>query len=250
MTVVPGLDGTGTEDDVALTTDQLEVFFDSSRTGGQGGGDLWTATRASVLDPFATPTNVTVLNGTGDDATPDVTGDGLTLYYVTDRPGGAGAKDIFVATRPDRSSAWVGPVLVPELATSGDEAGPSISADGLHMFFGTDGAGNDLYASTRAQPGDAWGTPGPVAELNTAADDGEPWINRDGTFIVFSSTRAGGAGGYDLWMARRAAPGLPWGTPEPVTELDTAGDEADPWLSYDERVIYFARNDVIVTASR
>jgi Tol biopolymer transport system component len=250
VTVVPGLDGAGTEDDVSLTADQLEVFFDSSRTGGLGGGDLWTATRGSVLDPFATPTNVTVLNGTGDDATPDVSGDGLTLYYVTDRAGGPGAKDIYVATRPDRSAAWVGPVLVPELSTPGDEAGPTFAADGRVMMFGTDGAANDLYEAGRARPADAWGPVGPVAELNTAAEDAEPWINRDGTFLVFSSTRSGGAGGYDLWMARRASPEDVWDPPQPIAELNTAGNEADPWLSYDEHVIYFARDDVIVTASR
>ena len=40
----------GDDDDPTLTADMLEIVFDSGRTGGgaKGGGDLWTATRAST----------------------------------------------------------------------------------------------------------------------------------------------------------------------------------------------------------
>jgi hypothetical protein len=239
------------KDDPSLTGDLLELYFDSNRPGGLGGGDLWVATRTSTADPWSTPTNLAVLNSSGDDATPAVSADGLTLHYVTARAGALGGKDLYVATRASRSDPWSGPVHLPTPSTTGDEAGPSVSEDGLALYFGSDLGGNDhIRAATRANPTDAWGASAPIPELDTAGYDGEPWINATRTFVVFSSDRPGGAGGQDLWAARRASPNDPWDPPTRLAELCTAGNDTDPWLSPDERVIVFARGGDLYMATR
>lgn len=244
-----GVSTASDEDDPALTADMLEIWFDSDRAGGKGGGELWVATRPDVGATFGSATDVMALNTTGDDATPELSPDGLTVWWVA--AGMLGAKDVWTATRPSRAGAWSTPADVVEVSSSGDEAGPAVTPDGLTMALASDKTGNDdLYISERATTAAVWGTRQRITELSTSSGDGEPWINAARTYIVFSSNRPGGSGGFDLWQARRASPADAWDPPTLLSELDTGADETDPWLSPDEHVIYFARSGDIVTASR
>jgi hypothetical protein len=80
--------------------DGLEIFFDSNRPGGVGGADLWTATRASLSDPWSTPVNLgPVVNSSVTDARPSLSWDGTALYFHSNRPGGSGGVDLWVTTR-------------------------------------------------------------------------------------------------------------------------------------------------------
>ena len=80
--------------------DGLEIFFDSNRTGGAGGYDLWTSTRASTSDPWSTPVNVgSFVNSSVNDLRPSLSWDGTAMYFQSPRPGGSGAADLWVTTR-------------------------------------------------------------------------------------------------------------------------------------------------------
>lgn len=133
---------------------------------------------------------------------------------------------------------------------TGDDVSPSVSQDGLRLYFISQGASDDIFLSARATTAAPWGTAMPIAELNTAAVESGPSISTTQTFIVFASTRTPSAGGSDLWTARRATAGAPWQSPQPLAELNTAGDETDPWLSPDERTIVFARGNNLFIATR
>lgn len=244
---VTSLNAGGDADDPTLPLDQLEIIFNSARTGSVGGNDLWTAKRAQATDPWGTPTNVSELNTAGDDATPEITRDGLTLYWVAN--GAAGMKDIWMATRADRSSPWANKTRIVELASAGDEAGPTITPDGLLFFFATNPTStDDLYTSSRASTAATWSAPAALTALNMAGvNDSEPFINGTGTLILWASTRTGAG---DIYMARRADRTQPWGAPMAVTEVNTASQEGDPWLSADEHVLYFSRANAIYTATR
>ena len=236
------------EDDPSLTGDGLELYFNSDRAGGSGSNDIWVATRARIEDPWGAPRAVVELNTTGDDATPDVSRDGLTLYWAA--PGAAGVKDLWFSSRPDRASPWGARQRIVELASAADEAGPALTPDGLTIYFARDPSGtDDIYTSTRASTSAAWGTPVQLVELGGAGVlDSEPFVNGSNTLLLFYSARSGN---NDLWFARRASPALPWCPPSPLAELNTtANPEADPWLSPDEHVIYFARNNDILMATR
>lgn len=76
----------------------------------------------------------------------------------------------------------------------------------------------------------------------TGSNDFAPSLNRAETWMVFSSDRAGGQGGYDLWEARRPNLAAPWGTPTPITALNSASTEYEPGLSADELELYFVSN--------
>jgi hypothetical protein len=246
-TPVSAINTASDEDDPSLTGDQLELYFNSNRAGGTGGNDIWVVTRAQISDPWGSPRAVSELNTTGDDATPDVARDGLTLYWASN--GAAGIKDLWFSTRPDRTSLWSPRQRIVELASAADEAGPTTTLDGLVIYFARDPSGSDdVYTSTRASIGAAWAAPTAVAELNVAGVlDSEPYINVSNTFVLWYSARSGN---NDLWSARRTSAALPWEAATPMAELNTTDAEGDPWLSPDEHVIYFARNNDLYMATR
>jgi hypothetical protein len=69
--------------DAVVTPDDLTIYFDSTRPGGnpQSVGDMWTATRANTQDRFPPPTNVAELNGLSHVIPTFITRDGCKLYF-------------------------------------------------------------------------------------------------------------------------------------------------------------------------
>ena len=83
-----------------LRRDGLEVFFDSNRSGGIGGLDLWMSTRASTSDPWSSPTNLGAnVNSVANDLRASLSWDGTTLYFGSTRAGGEGSQDVYVTER-------------------------------------------------------------------------------------------------------------------------------------------------------
>jgi hypothetical protein len=83
-----------------VSADGLEIVFDSDRPGGLGGPDIWSATRASVLDTWGAPVNLGPnVNSDSAETRPSLSGDGSRLTFGSTRPGGQGSSDIYVSTR-------------------------------------------------------------------------------------------------------------------------------------------------------
>jgi Tol biopolymer transport system component len=70
-----------------------------------------------------------------------------------------------------------------------------------------------------------WGAPEAIAGLNTAANELNPAVSEDTLRICFSSDRAGGAGGYDIYCARRDNTTSPFGPAENQTGINSTGKE-------------------------
>jgi Tol biopolymer transport system component len=231
------------EDDPTVTADGLEIIFNSSRPApGYGNGDLWGATRSTTSMAFDTPILITELSTGFDETAPKMTEDGLTIYFGSDRRNlGKDLRDIFIATRPDRSSAWSAPTRIVELSTNLSEAAAMPSRDGLVMVFTTTRDGStDLWHATRTSTTESWSDIRRIDELfDPVAEDGEPWLSPDGLVLFFASNRAGGQG-MAIWQTSRTARDQPFAAPVLVSELDTASVDTDPWLSSDLRTIYFA----------
>jgi hypothetical protein len=196
-----------------LSDDGHWLFFGSNRSGGVGGFDLYQSYRADVDDdlgwqaPASLGANV---NSTADETAPDWFDNGghPQLLFTSNRPG-VGSNDLYVSDRqPDGS--WGPARLIPDLSTPDFEQRPSIRSDGLEIFFhsdrpGTPGIGGDLWTATRASTSEPWSTPVNVAALNTNVNDILAHLSPDGRTLHWSSQRPGGSGGFDLWMATRAA---------------------------------------------
>src|SRR5262245_48718825 len=97
--VILVLPAAGAVDDPTLTDDRLELYFNFQ-------ADIFVATRASVGAPWSAPVRVAELSSTANETTPEITGDGLTIYFASDRVGTLGGEDIWIATRRARGQAW------------------------------------------------------------------------------------------------------------------------------------------------
>ncbi len=139
--------------------------------------------------------------------------------------------------------------LGPTVNSSYDDDRPSISADGLSLYFcdwpnpRPDGfGGGDIWVTTRKTKDDPWVTPvnlGPI--VNSSAQELHPWISADDLSLYFVSIRSGGYGSGDIWVATRETIDAPWG--EPVNlgpTINTANYEADMCISSDGLNFYFA----------
>ena len=91
-----------TEARATVRADGLEIFFYSERAGGAGANDLWTSTRTTVTASWSTPIAVTALNTSFGEIHPALDLDGLTIYFASNRPGGSGGNDLYMATRTRR----------------------------------------------------------------------------------------------------------------------------------------------------
>ena len=182
--------------------------------------------------------------------------DGLEMYISSERSGGLGYIDMWRSTRENADSPWGPLVNVQEINSRYNEAFPSLSADGLTLYFSdwfyTSPAGNrpggvgghDLWMCTRASRNDTWGTPVNVgAPVNSGSEEVSPTISHDGLTFIFASKRSGGRGDYDLWMSTRPAAESDWAAPVNMGQaVNSSAYDAEPCLSTDGLVLFFCSN--------
>jgi hypothetical protein len=201
---------------------------------------------------FGEPTNLgPPVNTSSSDQGPNISADGLELYFCSGRPGGSGNRDLWVATRPTASDPWGEPVnLGPTVNSSAGEWAPSISADGLELFFfsgaGRGGYGSyDIWVTTRATKEDDWGTPVNLGStVNSSYLDAMGSISADGLSLFFTSNRPGGSGNQDIWVSRRETKEDPWGTSVNLgSTVNSSAAEIEPRISADGRTLFFSDYD-------
>lgn len=146
---------------------------------------------------------------------PFITGDELTLYFASNKPGGYGGYDLYKVTRTKKSKPFnmadiknLGDVV----NTAGNEVFPALRGDSL-LYFSSDGhygfGGLDIYSSECING--VYQTPqNLLSPINSEADeigimfDDAPALDpKSKTPYVekgyFSSNRAGGKGGDDIY---------------------------------------------------
>jgi hypothetical protein len=99
-------------------------------------------------------------------------------------------------------------------------------------------AGMDAFAA-RCSKTAAFQAPIEVMSINDSTENVEhAWLSADELRVYFSSTRTGTLGGFDLFMASRANRTAEFSNIVPVMGVNTAGQERQPRLTSDERVMY------------
>jgi Tol biopolymer transport system component len=233
--LISALSDLAVDDDPTVSGDLLELYFNSNRLGGLGGGDIWVSKRASAADPWPAPTLDSVLSTAGSETTPEISFDGLTMF--TSRDG-----DIYVSTRTNRQTAWSTPVLVDELNTGSTDAASAPNAALTRIVLTSDRGGldADIYESTRGTPSDTWSTPALVAGVNSGFNDYSPFLDPAGRVMYFDANPTGLD--HDLFVTSRSAVDQPFAAPTRIDELSTIENETDPWVSPDGRYMVFERN--------
>ena len=204
-TNVTALNTSANERQPSLSSDGLSMYFASDRAGGEGGMDLYVSTRASLADAWSTPVNLgTVVNTSATESGPGIADDGLSLYFQSDRIGGLGVTDLYVATRATMVDLWDTPANLGASVNSAEfEVAPDIASDGLSLLFHSTRAGgegfHDIWRATRANTSDPWNAPVNLgAPVNSPVPDTAPGLSDDWQTLYFSSDISGNR---DIWEA-------------------------------------------------
>jgi hypothetical protein len=194
-----------------------------SRADGGPAAARWT--------PWSAPRNLgPVVNSAGNEEHPSISRDNLSLYFVSDRPGGLGRRDIWVSRRLNPNAAWGAPVnLGPNVNSAADERSPTLSDDGRRLYFSSLGRGGcglaDLFVATRDTRDDLNWRPAENLGciVNSRSGDAGPALFEDRasgvTTMFFASSRPGGPGGFDIYQTQSRSGPSGFGPPTLVPEL-------------------------------
>lgn len=127
-------------------------------------------------------------------AHPAISPDNLTLYFVSDMPGGFGGKDIWKISRENEGAEWGLPKnLGDDINTPGDEMFPYVHFDGA-LYFSSDGhtglGGLDIYKAVQMESG-RWSVENMRAPINSSSDDFGIVFEHETERGFFSSNRKG-----------------------------------------------------------
>jgi outer membrane protein OmpA-like peptidoglycan-associated protein len=126
---------------------------------------------------------------------------GNTLYFVSDRPGGYGGRDIYKSEK-NANGEWGRAVnLGSSINTKGDEDGPFLHPDGKTLYFSSNRhetmGGFDIFESTLMSDGH-WSEPVNIGyPINSPADDVFYVVSADKKTAHYTSMRNGGYGEKD-----------------------------------------------------
>ena len=206
------------------------------------------ASRDSKWSEWSTPVNLLGINTSWGEAAPAISQDGLTLYFVSNRPGvppdAFGDNDLYVARRESVDLPWDWPVnLGAKINTAAFEGFPALSRNEHHLFF-TRPPG-DIWVSYRKSVHDdlgdlGWQLPVPLGPgVNTSDSEVGPayFENRKQGLpqLFFNSLRPGSALN-DIYVADA------FGSAVPVNELNSTGNDVDPSITADGLEIFFHSN--------
>ena len=177
------------------------------------------------------------INSLYSEDSPFLTQNGLQLYFTSDRPGGRGGIDIYVASRDALGDEWGQATSVGLINSPGNDQSPWVTRDGLSLYFCSDRDGVfDLFESKRGSVDEPWGTPIALPQrINSVSVDLEPTISADGLTLVFCSGRQPKYQVCDLMIAQRASSHDPWSAPKNLGPwMNSAEWQASPQLFGDD----------------
>jgi outer membrane protein OmpA-like peptidoglycan-associated protein len=190
----PGINTNDNEGTASLSADgRLIVFTACQGRKGFGSCDLYLSRKTG--SDWSTPENLgPTVNTRYYESQPSLSADGRRLYFVSDRPGGKGRRDIWRSDL-DASNTWNEPVNIgAPVNTPLNEASPFIHANGQSLFFASDGhlglGGYDLFVAdslASAGTGTGWSTPTNLGyPINTSEDQASLFVAANGTRAYYS----------------------------------------------------------------
>jgi hypothetical protein len=229
----------------SISLDGLTLYFGDggpfpTRPRTSGGGDIWVTTRETLDTPWAMAKRIgTPINSSSTDSTPCISPDGLSLYFASDRPGGSGAEDLYVAIRSNPYAPWEAPVNLGERVNSSSlEIFPSISPDGLTLYFCSLRSGKGkIFVATRTSVNDLFGSAENIGPPVNSPETEEfcPYIMPDGQTLFFTA----GTGGGGICFSRRTNTGQSWGQPIKLGEIVNTGGRSGTSMTADGTRMFF-----------
>ena len=192
----PNVNSSGREIEPSISGDSLELYF-----GYWDDYNIYVCTRTSKDATWSSPVKVGSPVPSNDAWRPDISADGLSLYFAAIGIGGHGGDDIWVTTRATKDDPWSEPVnLGPNVNSSGEDFCPSISSDDLTLVFMRDYT--SMWAATRKSIDDDWG---PAVDLGfNRTNFNGPALSPDGSTLYFDANTQywGGYGSGDILQVK------------------------------------------------
>jgi tetratricopeptide (TPR) repeat protein len=186
-----------------ISADGKQIFlYKNDMTNPEArGGDIFVSkvlnNKWKTPEPLGKPINTSYWEG-GACISPN----GNTLYFTSERKGGFGNSDIWMAKRKSKTE-WDVPVnLGADINTAYDEAGLFLAPDGKTLFFCSNGPNSmgsyDIFRTINENG--KWSKPENLGyPINTVKRDGPFVLGANAQYAYISSDRLGGFGENDLY---------------------------------------------------
>ena len=233
----------------AFSPDGKTLVFARGNTGKRKGTvdvDLYMS--RLVNGQWSDPSYLPVNDSLAWDGSPAFSRDGKTLYFASNRAGGAGGIDLY-RTNMDASGRFSKPVnMGKDINTAGDEMFPYVSPDNK-LYFSSDGHPGlgklDLFVATRSQgiiSIENMGIP-----FNTPQDDFGLVFMEDQESGFFASNRPGGKGDDDIYFFAEPVVDTPDSTILAQNDPTNPMNPNNPLYIKGERKVvrYFLAGDVL-----
>ncbi len=199
----------GHEASIGLSADGQQLFiyrstFDKNDNGkgdiykSDLNGDVWTVPQKLGSD-INTPDSW--------ETSAALSSDGQTLYFVSDRKGGLGGRDIYKCVKLPNGEWSAAQNLGTPINTAEDEDGPFIHPGGKELYFASKGhksmGGFDIFFSQKSEDetGIKWSEPLNIGyPINTTDDDVFFVTSTDGKRAYYSSFNDAGYGEKDIYQ--------------------------------------------------
>jgi hypothetical protein len=183
-----------------VSPDNLRMYYYQETSGWQ----VKMSQRASVSDSWSQGTAVSGLSS--GICFPSLSSDELTIAFENPNVGGG---DMYMATRPDKSSAFGTARNLSEINTAGLESRPFLSSDALSIYWAN---GGQIFEAIRNSLNDPFGNIQHLSAFDTlgsGSNHPDMAISSDGTAFYFVVASAGQPG--DIYVS--------YLVPEPATLL-------------------------------
>ncbi|TAE31973.1 MAG: flagellar motor protein MotB [Cytophagales bacterium] len=193
VSLSPNINTPENEGTPSLSADGRTLVFTACQgRKGFGSCDLYITRRTGI--EWSEPQNLGPnVNTRHYESQPALSADGRRLYFVSDRPGGRGRRDIW-RTNADADGNWQEPInLGAPINTALNEASPFIHANGQTLFFASEGhpgmGGYDLFVSdsTQTSSSQRWSSPTNLGyPINTSEDQASLFVSANGVRGYYS----------------------------------------------------------------
>ena len=188
---------------VSFLPDMQTLYFAADYPEqGYGRYDIYKSTKAGIH--WTTAKNLgRNVNTDYWDSAPSISPDGKALYFSSNRPGGLGGIDLYVAFKNEKGGWEEAINLGPQINTSGDEQTPFIHADNNSLYFSSTGwpgyGGADFFVVHQKIDGN-WTTPLNLGyPINTFDNEGSIAVASNGIDAYIASDRSDSRGGLDIY---------------------------------------------------
>lgn len=192
LSISPNINSQFNEGTCAISADGRTLIFTTCEgRKSLGGCDLYITTKTG--DEWSVPKNLgRNVNSRSWESQPSLSADGRKLFFVSDRGGGLGKRDIWMSEK-DEQNLWKKAVnLGNRINTKEDEVSPFIHVNGTSLFFASKGypgfGGFDIYKSELSDT--VWQVPQNLGyPLNTYEDQVSLFVSTNGKNGYYSFER-------------------------------------------------------------